>query len=72
MANKKHVWIKAEGNEDKSITYHDDDGNKLTRYLDLKAKNPPRGTKSWRHQNPGNINHGDFSKRHGEIGTCTR
>lgn len=68
MANKKYVWIKAEGNADKSITYHDDDDNKLTRYLDPKAKNPPRGTKSWRHQNPGNINHGDFSKRHGEIG----
>jgi len=68
MANKTYVWIKAEGNADKSITYHDEDGNALTRYLDPKAKNPPRGTKSWRHQNPGNINHGDFSKRHGEIG----
>jgi hypothetical protein len=50
------------------FTYHDKDGNSLTRYLDPKAKNPPRGTKSWRHQNPGNINHGDFSKLQGEIG----
>jgi len=49
-----HERYKAEGNADKSITYHDDDGNALTRYLDPKAKNPPRGTKSWRHQNPGN------------------
>jgi len=36
--------------------------------LDPNAKNPPRGTKSWRHQNPGNVTHGDFSKQHGEIG----
>ncbi len=40
----------------------------MTRYLDPKATNPPRGSKSWRHQNPGNVNHGDFAQRHGEIG----
>lgn len=40
----------------------------MTRYLDPKTKQPPRGSKSWRHQNPGNITHGDFSKRYGEIG----
>ncbi len=68
MTTKKHIWVKAKGNEDRSVTYHDKDGNSMTRYLDPKAKNPPRGTKSWRHQNPGNINHGDFSKSHGEIG----
>jgi hypothetical protein len=68
MTNTKHIWIRAEGNEDRSVTYHDKDGNSLTRYLDPKAKNPPRGTKSWRHQNPGNITHSDFSKSHGEIG----
>lgn len=66
--NKKYIWIKAEGNKDRSITYHDKVGNRMTRHLDPKAKNPPKGTKSWRHQNPGNINHGDFSKSHGAIG----
>lgn len=68
MTTKQYIWIKADENPDRSITYYDKDGNKLTRYLDPKAKNPPRGTKSWRHQNPGNVTHGDFSKRHGEIG----
>lgn len=68
MTTKQYIWIKANGNPDRSITYYDKDGNSLTRYLDPKAKNPPRGTKSWRHQNPGNVTHGDFSKRHGEIG----
>ena len=68
MANKTYIWIKAEGNPDRSVTYSDKDGNKLTRYLDSKATNPPRGTKSWRHQNPGKVTHGDFSKRQGEIG----
>ncbi len=68
MTDKKHIWIKAEGNADRSITYHDKDGNSITRHLDPKAKNPPRGTKSWRHQNPGNITHSDFSKAHGAIG----
>ncbi len=68
MTGAQYIWIKANGNPDRSITYHDKDGNSLIRYLDLKAKNPPRGTKSWRHQNPGNVTHGDFSKRHGEIG----
>lgn len=65
---KKYIWTSAAGNEDRSITYHDKDGNSMTRYLDPKATNPPRGSKSWRHQNPGNVNHGDFAQRHGEIG----
>ncbi len=68
MTNKKYIWVRAEGNANRSVTYHDKDGNSMTRYLDPKAKNPPRGTRSWRHQHPGNITHGDFSKGHGEIG----
>jgi hypothetical protein len=66
--NIKFIWIRAEGNPDRSVTYYDKEGNHLTRYLDPSAKDPPRGTKSWRHQNPGNIVHGPFSKSHGEIG----
>ena len=68
MASKPYIWVRAEGNDDRSVTYYDKDENKLTRYLDPNAKDPPRGTKSWRHQNPGNVTHGDFSKQHGEIG----
>jgi hypothetical protein len=68
MTKKNNIWIKAVGNADRSVTYHDKDGNSMTRHLDPKAKNPPRGTRSWRHHNPGNITHSDFSKRHGAIG----
>ncbi len=65
---KKYIWISAEGNDDRSVTYHDKDGNSITRYLDPKAKWPPRGTKSSRHNNPGNItSYGDFADRHGAI-----
>ncbi|MBI5346012.1 MAG: hypothetical protein HZB76_02570 [Chlamydiae bacterium] len=64
----KYVWIRAEGGPNRSVIYYDKDGNKMVRYLDSAAKNPPKGSKSWRHQNPGNVIHGSFAKSHGAIG----
>ncbi len=67
-----HIWIRAEGGSNRSVIYYDREGNQLTRYLDPKAKNPPRGSKSWRHQNPGNISSlGPFAHEHGSIGSAS-
>jgi hypothetical protein len=65
---EKYVWIHAEGGKNRSVVYYDKDGNKMVRYLDPNAKDPPRGSKSWRHQNPGNIIRSSFANDYGAIG----
>src|SRR5262245_59142779 len=67
-SSTKYVWIRAEGGPNRSVIYFDKDGNKMIRHLDPTAKNPPRGSKSWRHQNPGNIIRSSFADTHGAIG----
>ncbi len=67
----KYIWVRAEGGVKRSVVYYDRDGNKLTRHLDPDATDPPRGSKSWRHQNPGNITSaGPFARDHGSIGSA--
>ncbi|MBM3193002.1 MAG: hypothetical protein FJZ59_02065 [Chlamydiae bacterium] len=63
-------WIKAEKGEGLSIVYFDQEGNKLIRRKD---PNPGslKGSKAWRHNNPGNLVSGPFVKQHGSIGSAS-
>jgi len=63
-------WIKAEKGEGLSIIYYDKEGNKLIRRKDP-TPNSLKGSKAWRHNNPGNLVSGPHSKKHGAIGSAT-
>lgn len=60
-------WIKAEKGEGLSIIYYDKEGNKLIRRKDPTPKSL-KGSKAWRHNNPGNLAKGSFTQQHGAIG----
>jgi len=56
-------YIKAEayGEDSAAVVYIADDGKRLTRY---------GGSRAWRNNNPGNIRHTEFARRHGAIGSA--
>lgn len=60
-------WIKGEKGEGLSIIYYDKEGNQMIRRKDP-TKGSLKGSKAWRHNNPGNLASGSHSKRHGSIG----
>jgi hypothetical protein len=60
-------WIKGEKGEGLSIVYSDKEGNKLIRRKDS-AKGSLKGSKAWRHNNPGNLAMGPHARQHGAIG----
>lgn len=62
-------WIKAEKGDGISIIYYDAEGNKMTRRKDPE-KGSLKGSKSWRHNNPGNLVMGGHSREHGAIGSA--
>jgi hypothetical protein len=64
---KNAIWTKGEKGEGLSIIYHDKEGNKLIRRKDPTPKSL-KGSKAWRHNNPGNLAKGPHSKQHGAIG----
>lgn len=63
-------WIKAEKGEGLSIVYYDKEGNKMTRRKDP-AKDSLKGSKAWRHNNPGNLSFGPHARLHGAIGRAS-
>lgn len=65
----KTVWVRAEKGSNISIIYYDKDGNKLIRYKDPTPQSL-RGSKSWRHNNPGNLKNGPHAKSYGAIGSA--
>lgn len=62
-------WIKANKGEGLSIEYYDKEGNKLIRRKDLTPKSL-KGSKAWRHNNPGNLVKGPYARQHGAIGSA--
>lgn len=67
-ANAK--WIKAEKGEGISIIYYDKEGNKMIRRKDPTPESL-KGSKAWRHNNPGNLASGSHAKQHGSIGSAS-
>ena len=63
-------WIKAEKGERLSIVYYDKEGNQLIRRKDP-ATGSLKGSKAWRHNNPGNLASGSHVKQHGTIGSAS-
>lgn len=63
-------WIKAEKGEGLSIVYYDKEGNKLIRRKDP-TPDSLKGSKAWRHNNPGNLVSGAHANKHGSIGSAT-
>jgi len=63
-------WIKAEKGEGISIVYYDKESNKLIRRKDP-TPGSLKGSKAWRHNNPGNLASGSHSKQHGVIGSAS-
>jgi hypothetical protein len=63
-------WIKAEKGEGISIVYYDREGNKLVRRKDP-TSGSLKGSKAWRHNNPGNLASGPHAKQHGSIGSAS-
>lgn len=61
-------WIEAKKGEGLSIEYYDKEGNKLIRRKDPTPKSL-KGSKAWRHNNPGNLAIGSHARRHGSIGS---
>jgi len=62
-------WIKAEKGDGLSIVYYDREGNKLIRCKDP-ATGSLKGSKAWRHNNPGNLAMGPHARQHGAIGSA--
>jgi hypothetical protein len=60
-------WIKAEKGDGLSIIYYDKEGNKMIRRKDP-TKGSLKGSKAWRHNNPGNLVIGPHARQHGAIG----
>jgi hypothetical protein len=63
-------WIKAEKGEGLSIIYYDKEGNQLIRRKDP-AKGSLKGSKAWRHNNPGNLAMGPHARQHGAMGSAS-
>lgn len=63
-------WIKAEKGEGISIVYYDKEGNKMVRRKDP-TSGSLKGSKAWRHNNPGNLVYGSHTKQHGAIGSAS-
>jgi hypothetical protein len=63
-------WIQAEKGEGISIVYYDKEGNKLIRRKDP-TPGSLKGSKAWRHNNPGNLASGPHAKQHGSIGSAS-
>ena len=63
-------WIKAEKGEGLSIVYCDKEGNKMIRRKDPTPKSL-KGSKAWRHNNPGNLAKGAHASQHGAIGSAS-
>lgn len=63
-------WIKGEKGEGLSIVYYDKEGNKMTRRKDP-TKGSLKGSKAWRHNNPGNLSSGPHARLHGAIGRAS-
>jgi hypothetical protein len=63
-------WIKAEKGEGISIVFYDKEGNKLIRRKDP-TPGSLKGSKAWRHNNPGNLASGSHSKQYGAIGSAS-
>lgn len=66
---KDIVWITAEKGDGLSIVYRDKEGNKMTRRKDPTHKSL-KGSKAWRHNNPGNLVIGPHARQHGAIGSA--
>ena len=62
-------WIKANKGEGLSIEYYDKEGNKLICRKDPTPKSL-KGSKAWRHNNPGNLVIGPHARQHGAIGSA--
>jgi hypothetical protein len=69
---KHKKWIKAEEGSENSVIYHDEDGNKLTRFWKAYKGQPAdqASTRSWRNNNPGNHSMGPFARKNGAIGAA--
>ena len=63
-------WIEAKKGEGLSIEYADKEGNRLIRRKDPTPKSL-KGSKAWRHNNPGNLAMGPHSRQHGAIGSAS-
>ena len=63
-------WIKAEKGEGISIVYYYKEGNILIRRKD-RTPGSLKGSKAWRHNNPGNLASGSHSKQHRAIGSAS-
>jgi hypothetical protein len=63
-------WVKGEKGEGLSIVYFDKEGNKLIRRKDPTPKSL-KGSKAWRHNNPGNLAMGPHARQHGAIGSAS-
>jgi hypothetical protein len=63
-------WTKAEKGERLSIVYYDREGNKLIRRKDP-TSGSLKGSKAWRHNNPGNLASGSHASKHGSIGAAS-
>lgn len=63
-------YIKAEDGSKNSVIYYDEDGNKLIRYWKRYDDEPVdvASTRSWRNNNPGNLQIGPFARDNGAIG----
>jgi hypothetical protein len=63
-------WVKAEKGDGLSIVYYDKENNKLIRRKDP-TPNSLKGSKAWRHNNPGNLVSGSHANKYGSIGSAT-
>ncbi len=62
-------WIKADQGEGLSIIYRDKEGNSMIRRKEP-VKGSLKGSKAWRHNNPGNLSFGPHARLHGAIGSA--
>jgi hypothetical protein len=67
---KNAKWIKADKGEGLSIVYLDKEGNEMVRRKDP-TKGSLKGSKAWRHNNPGNLVMGPHARQYGAIGSAT-
>ena len=63
-------WINAEKGDGVSIIYYDKEGNKMTRRKDP-THGSLKGSKAWRHNNPGNLVIGPHAREYGAIGSAS-
>lgn len=63
-------YIRAEEGDNNSVIYYDEDGNKLIRHWKRTPDEPVEkaSTRSWRNNNPGNLQIGRFAREQGAIG----